>query len=513
MNSHPAQLAAEINRLRHDSEAAWNRFDYERSLDLLQRAQRLVPQEPRLWLDLGRLHGLRYDYSRATECFEQAIRVANGQSAALVAAGWHCQNFSQPALARNYFERALKTNPDAVEVLAPLAAIYERLGQLDLAGELAARAAGLAPQFKPARLVQATVLRRQNQLAAAEKILRTVAGQPDRDLWAGAQIWYELGHNLDRQERYDEAMSAFQNAKQPLITATGNRYLRQQAEQQAWRAAADNFTAEAGPPLRADAAGPAPNASSFLVGHPRSGTTLLEQILDAHPATISLEETHIFYSEVYGPLTGGQPANGQLDWLTTAPPGRLEKLRRNYFAAAGRFLGRPVSNRLLVDKNPLLTIWLPIIARVFPAAPIMVALRDPRDVCLSCFQLALAPGTANLAYLEIGRTVEAYTAVMAGWRALRGKLTSPWREVRYEDVVADLPGVARQTLEFLGLPWNDRVLRFNEHARQKTVRSPSYAQVGQPVYASAQGRWRHYQKYLEPHLAKLEPLVKAFGYA
>lgn len=510
MNSNPAQLAAEINRLRHDSEAAWNRFDYERSLDLLQRAQRLVPQDPRLLLELGWLHGLRYDYSRATECFEQAIRVANSESAALVAAGWHCQNFSQPALALNYFERALKTNPDAVEVLAPLAALYERLGQLDLAGELAARAAGLSPQFKPARLIQATVLRRQNQLAAAEKILRAVAGQPDRDLWAGAQIWYELGHNLDRQERYDEAMAAFQSAKQLLLPAMGNRYLRQQAEQQAWRAAAANFTAE---PLRADVAGPAPTATAFLVGHPRSGTTLLEQILDAHPGTISLEETHIFHTEVCGPLTGGQPANGEFNWLTAAPPGRLEKLRRNYFAAAGRFLGRPVANRLLVDKNPLLTTRLPLITRVFPAVPVLVALRDPRDVCLSCFQLALPPGTANLAYLEIGRTVEAYTAAMDGWLALRGRLASPWREVRYEDVVADLPGAARQTLEFLGLPWNDRVLRFNEHARQKTVRSPSYAQVGQPVYASAQGRWRHYQKYLEPHLAKLEPLVKAFGYA
>ena len=89
---------------------------------------------------------------------------------------------------------------------------------------------------------------------------------------------------------------------------------------------------------------------------------------------------------------------------------------------------------------------------------------------------------------------------------------NPWLEVRYEDMVDDLESVARRTLGFLGVPWDARVLGFDEHARQKAVRSPTYADVTQPVYKRARGRWRNYQKYLEPHLPKLEPFVKAFGY-
>jgi hypothetical protein len=84
--------------------------------------------------------------------------------------------------------------------------------------------------------------------------------------------------------------------------------------------------------------------------------------------------------------------------------------------------------------------------------------------------------------------------------------------VRYEDMVDDLGAVARRTLEFLDVPWDERVLAFNEHAKGKIVRSPTYADVGKPIYKTSQGRWRHYQKLFEPHLATLEPFAKAFGY-
>lgn len=101
---------------------------------------------------------------------------------------------------------------------------------------------------------------------------------------------------------------------------------------------------------------------------------------------------------------------------------------------------------------------------------------------------------------------------MGGWRQTAGVLKNPWLQVRYEDTVADLAGVARRVLEFLAVPWDARVLAFHEHARRHRVRSPTYADVAQPLFKRAVGRWQNYQKYLEPHLKKLEPLVKAFGY-
>ena len=173
----------------------------------------------------------------------------------------------------------------------------------------------------------------------------------------------------------------------------------------------------------------------------------------------------------------------------------------------------PPSGRLLIDKNPSLQALFITFIRIFPEARLIVALRDPRDVVLSCFMLPHYPlNTGNVTFLNLEATVRTYTRVMGIWQTLKPLIKNPWLEVRYEDMVDDLEPVARKTLNFLDIEWNARVLGFDEHARHKMMRSPTYADVTQPVYKRAVGRWHHYRKYLEPHLEKLEPLVKAFGY-
>lgn len=108
--------------------------------------------------------------------------------------------------------------------------------------------------------------------------------------------------------------------------------------------------------------------------------------------------------------------------------------------------------------------------------------------------------------------MEEYAVMMGMWQTLKPLIKNPFLEVRYEDMVNDLELVARRTLDFLGVPWDARVLGFDEHARKKVVLSPAFADVVKPVFKTSVGRWRHYQKYFEPYLDKLEPLVKAFGY-
>jgi len=177
------------------------------------------------------------------------------------------------------------------------------------------------------------------------------------------------------------------------------------------------------------------------------------------------------------------------------------------------YLGKPVGHRLLIDKNPAFQELIIALVRFFPEIKLLVALRDPRDVVLSCFVLPLWPlSIGNVNYLDLAGAVERYTRVMGIWLTLKPLIKNPYLEVRYEDMVEDLESVARRTLDFLGVPWDPRVLAFYEHARKKVVRSPTYADVIQPVYKRAVGRWRNYQKYLEPHLEKLEPFIRAFGY-
>jgi hypothetical protein len=253
---------------------------------------------------------------------------------------------------------------------------------------------------------------------------------------------------------------------------------------------------------------------SLLCGHPRSGTTLLEQVLDSHDAIVSAEETEIFHDEAYVSLTRGLPeASGMLTVLESANPDGLRLARENYFRSAELALGTRIEGRLLIDKNPSLTFLIPAFVRIFPETQFLVALRDPRDVCLSCFMQPFIPiGQVTSAYLSLERTVDEYAALMEMWITIKPLMQSPCLEVHYEDMVDDLESVSRRVLEFFGMAWDERVLRFNEHALKKMVRSPTYADVTKPVFRRAVGRWRHYQKYLEPHLSKLETFTRSFGY-
>jgi hypothetical protein len=126
-------------------------------------------------------------------------------------------------------------------------------------------------------------------------------------------------------------------------------------------------------------------------------------------------------------------------------------------------------------------------------------------------KVPLTPVSSN--WLNFAGAAEYYARSMRTWLTVRGLTPSPWLEFRYEDVVADLEREARKILDFLGLPWDDKVLKFYEHAREKMVRSPTYKDVTQPVYHKSVGRWQHYAKHFEPILETLQPFIKEFGYA
>jgi tetratricopeptide (TPR) repeat protein len=364
----------------------------------------------------------------------------------------------------------------------------------------------------PALLLRARLDRQAKRLDNAEELLRAFPVNSEPALRISAK--YELGNILDRKGQYDEAMAIFLEAKALL-------------QPQAERAAAElkvmrnrighliaNISAEQLQHWSDSVSSLQPrHRLALLGGHPRSGTTLLEQVVDSHPEVVSVEETEIFYNEAYGPLLPGHPDDTAMyAALTQATPERLQQSRQNYFRAMELSLGKPVGGRLLIDKNPSYTFLIPAFVRIFPETTFLIALRDPRDVVLSCFMQNIPLNQVGAAYLSLASAAEEYVALMGTWQGIKSRLRNPYLEVRYEDMVEDLETVARRTLEFLGVSWDAKVLGFDEHARQKMVRSPTYADVTQPVYKRAVGRWRNYQKYLEPHMEKLEPFVKAFGY-
>ncbi|MDD5141221.1 MAG: sulfotransferase [Verrucomicrobiales bacterium] len=501
-----------LNRIFESVNEAWKRCDFQAAIEMMERASRLNPSNFGILLNLGRLHGLRYDYAAAERCFEQALRVAPKKSEVLVAAGQQSRDFNNLTMSERYLKRALEQKDVSPATLVKLAEVYERQRRTEEAASLADRALQSDAGCGPALLLRARLDRQAGRLDAAEKLLRAFPSSIEPTLRASAA--YELGGILDRQGRYDEAMAAFLEAKARLnLLATPHA-----AELKIIRTRIQHLTANASAAVlqqwftASDQLQPA-HRMALLGGHPRSGTTLLEQVLDAHPDMVSAEETEIFYNDAYGPLMRGQPDDTAMyAALAAATPGALQQARQNYFRSMESSLGQPIAGRLLIDKNPSYTFLIPTLIRIFPEMKFLIALRDPRDVVLSCFMQNLPLNQVGAACISLASTTEEYTALMNVWQAIKARMPNLYLEVRYEDMVEDLESVARRTLGFLEVPWDACVLGFDQHAREKVVRSPTYADVTQPVYKRAVGRWHHYQKYLEPHLEKLEPFVKAFGY-
>ncbi|HVU09285.1 MAG TPA: sulfotransferase [Verrucomicrobiae bacterium] len=500
-----------LNRMLREADDAWKRYDFPAAIETVKRASRLDPSNARLLLSLGRMYGLHFDYATAEKCFEQAVRVAIQKSETLTIAGQYSYDFGNYSMAENYLRRALKEK-NLPTILVKLAEVFERLRRSEEATDLVQQALKIDPACASALLSSARLNRQAKQLETAETLLRNFPSNADPALRASAA--YQLGDILDRQGRYSEAMAAFFEAKamlkplaaQPiaelkvmrarinhLIANISSDKLKQ------WTAIANLFQ-----PI---------HKIVLLGGHPRSGTTLLEQVLDSHPDIISAEETENFFNYAYGPLLRGHSDNtAMFEALTATTFSALQQARKNYYYAMESSLGKPLNERLLIDKNPSYTFLIPAFIRIFPETKFLIALRDPRDVVLSCFMQNLPLNQVGAAYLTLESTAEEYTALMGVWQTIVPLMSSPFLEIRYEDMVENLESVARKTLDFLGISWNTQVLGFDEHARKRTVRSPTYADVTQPVYKRAVGRWQHYQKYLEPCLTKLKPFIKAFGY-
>ena len=257
------------------------------------------------------------------------------------------------------------------------------------------------------------------------------------------------------------------------------------------------WTEESPPHSRAE-----PARLAFLGGHLRSGTTLLEQILDSHPGIAALDEPTAFQDIL-------QPG------FYTSPdfsPSRLNHLRDEYLAALDTEAGPRAEARLRIDKNPSPTSRLPIWLRLFPELKIIIALRDPRDVILSCFFQNLALNGTNVNFLSLDRLARHYADLMDIWIIAREWDGLQAIESRYESLVQDVETEGRRITEFLGLDWVDSQHQFHEASRRKQMYSPTYQDVTRPVYSSSVGRWHAYEQFPAPILPKLEPYCRRWGY-
>jgi hypothetical protein len=256
--------------------------------------------------------------------------------------------------------------------------------------------------------------------------------------------------------------------------------------------------------------GPDPSCARghvFLLGFPRSGTTLLEVILEGHPDVVSLEEKESLIDSVNEFMRRPE----DLERLYRVTPAVLESLRAAYWRrVAGE--GVDVAGKMFVDKYPFNTLKLPLIARLFPEAKILFACRDPRDIVLSCFRHRFKMNAPIYELLSIEGAARYYDAVMQLLIRLTSALTLEPCLVRHEDLVTEFAREMKRICTFLGLEWTPAMGDFALRTKGRAVLTPSTAQLVRGLSTEGLGQWRRYRAQLALVLPTLEPWVKRFYY-
>jgi hypothetical protein len=241
------------------------------------------------------------------------------------------------------------------------------------------------------------------------------------------------------------------------------------------------------------------------VGFPRSGTTLLEQVLASHPDIEALEERDTLADAIQA--YGRRPRD--LAELAAAPQAEITRLRVAYWQRVAREGADPVG-KVFVDKLPLNTFRLPMIAKLFPEAKVLFAQRDPRDVVLSCFRRRFAMNGPMYQLLTLPTAAEFYDAAMQIGERLSGAL--PTLVVRHERLIEDFDAVTREACAFLDLPFTEAMRGFAQRIQDRSIATPSGAQVSRGLTAEGVGAWRRYADPMAGVLPALQPWVERFGY-
>ncbi len=500
----------DVNLLFFKGGARLLQDDAAGALTALEAACARAPGHPMIESARGRALFKLERYAEARQAFERALVAQPGFSEARFMLGETLDKLDERTAAIDAYRTAAQDPARRGEALAKAALALHAAGDADEATRCADDAVAAAPHDANALDAWAQIaLDAGEHSAVADRLQQALKTRA----WSNvneAVLAGLLGEALDKLDQTEPSFAAYARANAALEREHGPHhagraepmnldYLGQlraaiaQLETDAF-ARTDQFADEAEP--------------IFLVGFPRSGTTLLDQILSGHPEIEVVEETDNLTRAAK--LLIGDPAAFQ-QRLTTISEHDVSGLRAEYLTSFAARRKKP--NALVaIDKYPLLLNLAPVIRTLWPRARFILALRDPRDAVLSAFQQRFTMNAAMFAMLRLETAAAYYDASMALFADLRTKAALCVHETRYEEVVRDREASARATLDFLALDWNEAVLDHQATARSRSIKTPSARQVVKPIYATAIGKWRRYEKPLAPVSSVLEPWAERFGY-
>ncbi|HEY5723365.1 MAG TPA: sulfotransferase [Allosphingosinicella sp.] len=465
----------------------------------IEEAVQLAPRESAPRIELGRILARLGRPKQAADALEIAARDIPQDATIRVELGLARAALDDLGGAERAFRGATALDPAAPAAWNQLALLLDSLNRGEELGALIENARSAAADESELAFTRALHARREGRFEEALSLARAAPAstEPHRK----AQL---IGELLDRLGDSDGAFEAFGEMNRSLAALPSDPRAQARAFRQGLAEATDLLTPDFASRL-SSASRPSGRASPvFLVGFPRSGTTLLDTMLMGHSRVEVVEEKPLL-----------QPVAdrlGRLERLAEIDEAEAEELRALYFETLDR-LAAPAADRLVVDKMPLNMVQAPLLHRLFPDAHFIFAQRHPADVVLSCYitNFRLNPAMAN--FLDLEDSAAFYDLAMSSWSAARALLPIRVHEVRYERMVEGPEAELRPLFEVLGLEWQAEAVDHRRTALERGyVATASYAQVTEPLYKRASGRWRRYAARMAPVLPILAPWAERLGY-
>lgn len=443
--------------------------------------------------------------------YRRAIELGGGKDAILMAnLAWNLKGQDRIPEARELYAESLAIAPEVRQTLLGLARLEEADGKLEAATTILDKMEALFPGDTDAQLVRVAVLTRSKRHAEALEVLEALDRRTPGGL--GPNELVEKGRVLDALGRFDEAFQSFMDGKRLAREKSGQVYQEDAAKVMTDRLRHFFDTPRLRLLPRAGVRQDVPQPI-FILGFPRSGTTLVEQTLSSHPAVAAGDEL-----PVVNDLTVALPRIlfSPLDYpdaLSELWVGdqrdALDRVRDYYLQRALRMVSPPKGKTWFTDKMPLNEMHLGLIGLTFPSAPLIHVLRHPLDVVVSALANQFTHG--YFCSFSMDTIARHYVRVMDLVHHYRSRMTLRYLPIRYEDLVADQEPSVRAMLDFIGLDYDRHCLDFHRNPRHP--RTPSYAQVTQPLNSSSVNRYRNYLRHLQPVIPVLEPVIRRLGYS
>lgn len=474
---------------------------YEDACLMLEKAVLLSPQDPAPLIELGRTLTSMDHPEAGLRALGDAARLDPKNPKVFVSIGQAFTDLSNQQQAERAFRFALQADRTNRVGYLNLGILLEKANRTDELATLVASAKQNGADGPEIRYLEALMLSRAGKAEEALQLAKSIESSAISE----ATLAQFKGQLADKLGLIDEAYWAYDEMNRAMAQSPLGLSVDRSAYQRAMDVIRQQTSTEwfAGwPKIDVPKHPPSP---VFLVGFPRSGTTLLDTILMGHSDTHVLEEIPLI--ETVANAVGDLTRVGDLN------ADEIAAMRALYFEELAKASPAP-PGKLVIDKNPLSMVRMPLIHRLFPDAKIILAMRHPCDVVLSCYMQNFKPTESMSSFLDIANAARTYDRIFAYWEKCREVLPLDVHTLRYEAMVEDVESEVRPLFEFFGLDWQSSVLDHQKTARERGyIRTPSYAQVTEKVYSSASGRWQRYRRYMNEVLPILQPWAETYGYS